>query len=76
MARRPSAFSVDRRNYTGSCSNPPGRDGEVEIEGILITSEREADCSFAMTSYCGLPLDLRELPEADRLFAALVGLHS
>ena len=55
---------------------PPGRDGEVEIEGILITSEREADCSFAMTSYCGLPLDLRELPEADRLFAALVGLHS
>ena len=61
---------------SASAPAPPGRDGEVEIEGILITSEREADCSFAMTSYCGLPLDLRELPEADRLFAALVGLHS
>jgi hypothetical protein len=55
---------------------PPGRDGEVEIEGILVTSAIEAEFSFAATGYRGLPLDLGELPEGRRLFEALVGLRS
>jgi hypothetical protein len=55
---------------------PPGRDGEVEVEGILVTSAIEAECSVAAANYRGLPLDLGELPEGGRLFEALVGLRS
>ncbi len=52
----------------------PGRYGEIEIEGALITRTRSEQHAFSAPSYGDLPLNLGTLPEVDPAIEALSSL--
>ncbi len=53
----------------------PGRYGEIEIEGALLTELDQMTCDFTASSYDWLPTDLGELPEAQKLREGLARLR-
>jgi glycosyltransferase involved in cell wall biosynthesis len=53
----------------------PDRYGEIEIEGVLLTGERAVDFASAGPCYGWMPLDLGELPEAERLRCRLAAMQ-
>jgi hypothetical protein len=53
----------------------PGRYGELEIEGVLLTRCDETQYNFSGPAYDWMPLDLGELPEARRLVDRLTRLQ-
>ena len=53
----------------------PGRYGEIEIEGALLTEVDRMTCDFAGPSYAWMPLDLCNLPEAQKLREGLARLR-
>jgi hypothetical protein len=52
----------------------PGRYGEIEIEGVLLTESSTVEFGHACPHYDWMPLDLSELPEARHLSNQLAGL--
>ena len=53
----------------------PGRYGELEIEGVLLTRCDETQYNFSGPAYGWMPLDLGELPEARQLVDRLTRLQ-
>jgi hypothetical protein len=53
----------------------PGRYGEIEIEGVLLTQSAEHIDTVSAPTYDWLPLDLGSLPEVGRLVDALARLR-